>query len=137
MEVIMKYVVLSFLVGGLAQAGSTVCTDFPGHSLKYEFFQPDGGAHIVPTETLAYRGEILVNKNPQGLGEVQKASIRIDEKLKRIGLNFLSLDKNYEITAFIAKATIREIAGDEEKQALLFEGVVSCERKVYIGRPRP
>jgi len=132
----MKMLLLALLASPLAQASSLNCQDLSGQRLMYSFSTPDGGAALGPKEKLRINGETLIQIDPHNPSEdVRKALFSVDENSGKIILKTETDDKKFNLIAFVGKAKVREIAGDEELQPLVFESLVLCERKLYKGPP--
>ena len=115
-------------------AGSLICSDFAGQRLRYSFSQNDGGAHIAASEQLSLNGELFIRKDPFKPGEeVSKATFSLSEG-ERTLLRAETHNMNFELTAFVTKATVRSVGNGD---ALLFEDIVECRRSRYKGPPIP
>ncbi|MBI4403075.1 MAG: hypothetical protein HY537_02880 [Deltaproteobacteria bacterium] len=131
-------VFVMFSASLVASASSLECSDFGGSKLQYKLITKDGGAGLLPREYLTLNGEVLIKRDGyEADSNIKKAFFGILESASKTLLETETKDKNFALTAFVTKVTIYGLAGDEQPQPVLYEGLVSCQRARYKGIPIP
>ncbi len=128
----MKYLILlaTFFTAVIANAGTVHCSSADS-SLTYLFDATDGGAPRDPIVKLMYRGKVLLHRAPFGSPQVNDAHFELSKT--PVWQSAPLKNANYETIKSLRNisVTIRE-SGTK-----VFDDLIFCQARRYIGPPRP